>query len=194
MRSTTLGAVMCLTLASGLLGCTSVTTGPTDAPSGGASVVPSQVASPSASVPASPSVESVPPTSALESSPPTKTPKPPKSARPSQPSGPPAPNLVITKFVTDDDQFVVDIHSQVRITIKNEGTVDAGLFELGISFTDGVGGGGITPTPVDGLAAGESFQIPIIINPLAPGNVTYTATADSGDAVSESNEDDNSMD
>jgi subtilase family serine protease len=47
---------------------------------------------------------------------------------------------------------------------------------------------------VDGLPAGESVQLPIIINPLAPGNVTYTATADSGDAVSESNETDNSKD
>jgi hypothetical protein len=169
-----------------LNGCTSVTTVPTSVPS--VQIAPS----PSIAADSLPSTgPSVAPSLSAETAQPTKTPKPPKSAPPSQPTGPAGTNLVVTKFVADDEQFVVGIHSQARVTIKNVGTVDAGSFDLGVSFTDGVGGGGITPTAVDGLAAGESIQVSIIIAPLVPGNFTYTATADARNVVAETDETDN---
>ena len=133
-------------------------------------------------------VPSVVPSLAIATSRHSPSPKPPKAT---SPTGPALANLVVSKFVSDDDEFTVGVPSQVRITIKNEGLADAAPFDLGISFTDGVGGGGMTPTAVDGLAAGESVQLPIVISPLAAGNLTYTATADARNVVPESNEDDN---
>lgn len=185
---------LCLVLILGLLGCTSITSSPTSSPSVPSLDEPSLVPSAAASVQPSIGLESLSPTPPVETSGPPKTPKPPKSARPSQSASAPGPNLVVTKFVTDDDRFVVDIHSEVRVTVKNAGNEDAGPFKVGISFTDGVGGGGTAPTQVDGLPAGDSIQVSIIISPLAAGNLIYTATADSAGEVAESNENDNSKD
>jgi hypothetical protein len=186
MTATWLRAAAGLVVALSMLGCTTVTTGPTAAPSA------QLTAGPSLSATVLPSlVTSAEPSLVSETTEPSKPTKPPKSPKPTQPTGPAVPNLIVTKFTTDEDRFVVDIHAQVRVTVKNDGTADAGPFDLGISFTDGVGGGGITPTSVDGLAAGDSIQLTIVISPLAAGNLTYTATADAGDSVAESNEDDN---
>jgi len=101
--------------------------------------------------------------------------------------------LAVTKFVTDLDQFVLGQSAPARITIKNDGTADSSSFDLGITYTDGLGGGQLKSTFVDGIAAGESVQISVNIAPLVAGDLTFTATADSGEVVAESNENDNAL-
>jgi hypothetical protein len=123
--------------------------------------------------------------------PPSKTPKPPKTAPPS--TGPSLPNLVVTKFVAATDPIVAGAKTNGRVTIKNEGTADAGPFDLswGFSADEGGGGGGNLPKPVDGLAAGDSVQLTVDLSLDFGGGYTFTATADSGNVITESNEDDN---
>ena len=122
---------------------------------------------------------------------PAKTPKPPKTAPPS--TGPSLPNLVITKFVAANDPIQAGVKTSGRVTIKNEGTADAGPFDLSWGFSgDAGGGGGNRPQPVDGLAAGDSVQLTVDLSVDFAGGDTFTATADSGNVITESNEDDNS--
>ena len=134
------------------------------------------------------SVPTAPPSAVPSTS--TKTPKPPKSAAPSSPS---APNLVITKFVTDADQIAIGVPADATVTIKNLGTADADTFDLGISYArnDGLGVGAYSPDAVDGLAAGDAVQVTVKLSLSDPGDYTFTAQADSNDAIDESNEDDN---
>ena len=134
---------------------------------------------------------SVPPSEPAITLPPSKTPKPPKTAAPS--TGPSLPNLVVTKFVAATDPIVAGAKTDGRVTIKNEGTADAGPFDLGWGFSadEGGGGGGNRPLPVDGLAAGDSVQLTVDLSLDFGGGYTFTATADSGNAITESNEDDN---
>lgn len=103
-------------------------------------------------------------------------------------------NLVITKFVAATDPIVAGAKTDGRVTIKNEGTADAGPFDLsyGFSADDGSSFGGHVPQPVDGLAAGESVQLTVDLSLDDAGSYTFTATADSDQVISESNEDDNS--
>ena len=124
--------------------------------------------------------------------PPSKTPKPPKTAPPS--TGPSLPNLVITKFVAATDPIQAGVKTDGRVTIKNEGTADAGPFDLGYGFSadDGSSFGGNSPLPVDGLAAGDSIQLTVNLSLDVGGGYTFTARADSNKAITESNEDDNS--
>jgi subtilase family serine protease len=123
--------------------------------------------------------------------PPSKTPKPPKTTPPS--TGPSLPNLVITKFVAATDPIVAGAKTSGRVTIKNEGTADAGPFDLGWGFSadNGLGGGGNVPQPVDGLAAGDSVQLTVDLSLDFGGSFTFTATADVDKQITESNEDDN---
>ena len=139
-------------------------------------------------------VPSVPASDPVATAKPPKTPKPPKSATPSQPTGPAMANLIITKFITDAEQIVAGAHTNARVTVKNDGTADAAPFDIGVGYgrDDGLGVGGYSPVPVDGLAAGESVQVTVSISLDDAGAVTFTATADSGDVITESNEDDNS--
>lgn len=186
----TVRAAALLVLAIGLVGCTVV-----GEPSAAPSVLPSAVPSVDGTVVATgaPSV-SVAPSFAGDTPRPAKTPKPPKST-PSQPSGPALPNLAVSKFITDADHLIVGQNASARVTVANDGSADAGKFNLSISFTGGGdgggGGGGSLPTVVDGLAAGDSVQVTVKIASFEPGDLTYTATADSGNAIAESNEDDN---
>jgi len=124
-----------------------------------------------------------------------KTPKPPKSATPAVATGPALPNLTVSKFTTQVDRVVVGQPAQGHVTIKNEGSADALQFDLGITISDAEsgGGGGFQPITVDGLAAGESVQVSVNISPPAAGHFTYTATADSRNAIVESSEDDNTL-
>lgn len=129
---------------------------------------------------------------------PTETPAPAKTAKPSKPpksvapSGPAAPNLVVSKFVLGADRLLVGVATDLRITIKNTGTADAGSFDLALGFSnDSGGGGGFSPMPVDGLAAGDSVQLTRSINIDVAGNDTFTAEADADNVIAESNEDDN---
>ena len=163
-------AVMVLTIA----GCTSVSS-------------PSEV--PSTSALSTQSADVTAPPSTL---PPSKTPKPPTTAPPS--TGPSLPNLVIAKFVAANDPIQAGVKTNGRVTIKNEGTADAGPFDLGWGFSadEGGGGGGNRPQPVDGLAAGDSVQLTVDLSLDLGGGYTFTATADSGNVIAESNEDDNS--
>jgi hypothetical protein len=121
---------------------------------------------------------------------PSKSPKPPK-VTPSP--GAAGPNLVVTKFVADADPFVSGVDAHGHVTIKNAGSVDAGSFSVGVSYQrdDGLGEGSYSAVPVDGLAAGDSVQVPVTLTLQDTGAITFTATADSGDAVVESNENDN---
>ncbi|HEY5489187.1 MAG TPA: CARDB domain-containing protein, partial [Candidatus Limnocylindrales bacterium] len=134
---------------------------------------------------------SVVPSEPTVTPPPSKTPKPPKTAPPS--TGPSLPNLVITKFVAANDPILVGAKTNGRVTIKNDGTADAGPFALGWGFSadEGGGGGGNVPQPVDGLAAGDSVQLTVDLSLDFAGGFTFTATADSGNVITESNEDDN---
>jgi len=134
---------------------------------------------------------SVLPSGPTITTPPSKTPKPPKTPPPS--TGPSLPNLVITKFVAATDPIVAGAKTSGRVTIKNEGTADAGPFDLGWGFSadNGLGGGGNVPQPVDGLAAGDSVQLTVDLSLDSGGSFTFTATADSGKVIAESNEDDN---
>ena len=173
-----------------IAGCTSVSEPPAT-PS--ASPLPSQ---PAASIAVLPSfvasaAPSVAPSEAPDTIPPTKTPKPPKTAPPS--TGPSLPNLVITKFVAATDPIVAGAKTDGRVTIKNEGTADAGPFSLswGYSADNGSGFGGNVPQPVDGLAAGDSVQLTIDLSLDTGGSYTFTATADADKQITESNEDDN---
>jgi len=104
------------------------------------------------------------------------------------------PNLVITKFVAATDPIQAGVKTDGRVTIKNEGTADAGPFDLGYGFKadDGSSFGGNSPLPVDGLAAGDSIQLTVNLSLDVDGGYTFTATADSNKAITESNEDDNS--
>ena len=168
-----------------LVGCTTV--------SSPASPLPSASAEPSA-VPSSALTSATPlvlPSAPAITDAPAKTPKPPKTAPPS--TGPSLPNLVITKFVAATDPIVVGAKTSGRVTIKNEGTADAGPFDLswGFSADEGGGGGGNVPQPVDGLAAGDSVQLTVDLSLDFGGGFTFTATADSGKVITESNEDDN---
>ena len=156
-----------------LAGCASVSSVPSASP------LPTQSVEPS--VPASEPTATVPPSG---------TPTPPPTAPP--PTGPSLANLVITKFVAANDPIVVGVKTNGRVTIKNEGTADAGPFELSWGFAgDSGGGGGNLPQPVDGLAAGDSVQLTVDLSLDFDGGYTFTATADSGKVIAESNEDDN---
>ena len=156
-----------------------------------ASPVPSTSPLPSPTF-ASSAAPTLAPSEPPASVPPATTPKPPKTAKPS--TGPSLPNLVITKFVAANDPIQAGVKTSGRVTIKNEGTADAGPFQLswGFSADAGGGGGGNVPQPVDGLAAGESVQLTVNLSIDFGGGYTYTATADSGKVITESNEDDNS--
>ena len=140
-----------------------------------------------------PSASALPPSTAPSPEPPSQAPKTPRPVKSVAPSGPSLPNLVITKFTSSVDRIIVGAKTDGRVTIKNAGTADAGAFDLGISWAEnsGLGGGADIPTTVDGLAAGDSVQVTVDISQAAPGDYTYTAEADSGQQVTESNEDDN---
>ncbi len=107
-----------------------------------------------------------PPTRAPKTPKPPKPTNPPKSVAPTEPPGPSLPNLIVTKFVTDAERVVVGQHTDARVTIKNEGTEDAGTFDVGISYSrdDGLGLGSYSGMPIDGLAAGESVQVTVNIS------------------------------
>ena len=173
-----------------IAGCTSVSE-PSTVPS--TSPLPSASAELSAAPAtfASSTAPSLAPSEPATSLPPAKTPKPPKTPPPS--TGPSLPNLVITKFVAANDPILAGVKTSGRVTIKNEGTADAGPFDLSWGFSgDAGGGGGNRPQPVDGLAAGDSVQLTVDLSVDFAGGDTFTATADSGNVITESNEDDNS--
>ena len=164
-----------------LAGCTSITptaSEPSGAPSAAATVD-----------------LAVPPTSGPLATPtPPRAPKPSKQPKTAAPStGPSKANLVITEFVAITDPVAAGGKAQARVTIKNEGTADAGSFDLahGFSADDGSSVGGTVPQPVDGLAAGDSVQLTVDISLDTAGAYTFTATADVNKAVDESNEGDN---
>jgi len=83
-----------------------------------------------------------------------------------------------------------------RVTVKNIGNADAGAFAIGVNWVrdDGLGLGSYSGVPVDGLAAGDSVQVTVNISLQDAGAVTFTATADTGQVVAESNEADNGKD
>jgi hypothetical protein len=174
-------------------GCTNVGVAASASPGGSVAASVAVVSTANSAAPSSTAAVSEQPTvAATASATPIKTTKPAKSPRASQPNGPAMANLTVTKFVTDLDRLVLAQPAPARVTVKNDGAGDAATFELGITYTDGAGGGYIPPATVDGLAAGESVQLTIDIAPLTAGSLTFTATADAGSAVPESNEDDNS--
>jgi hypothetical protein len=182
------------------IGCTSV--GPVVTPVVPASLSPSQApsAQPTASTPdviasvtglPSPAISIAPASIAPTDSPtttvqPTRTPKPTTAA---------APNLVVTKFEIDADYVLAEKPVDALFTVRNIGTADAGAFQTEVAEThtdDGVKGTSDSFAVQGGLAAGDSVKITISISLPKDGNWKLAATADSEDAVAESDESDNS--
>ena len=171
--------------------CTTIAPAASPVASAGASAVPSLAtpATPATSTIPTNVIPSLEPTAVpTDTTTPTKKPKPSATA-----AGPALPNLVITKFTASADPIPTGAHTDGRVTIKNTGTADAATFDLGISDArvDGLGGGAFSPVTVDGLAAGDSVQVTVNLSLSDPGDYTLTAEVDVNDAITESNEDDN---
>lgn len=193
-----IGAVV---LGLGLIGCTSISATPqpsvaTATPSALPSVAPSPV-EPTASsfVPPSVDLPTAPPTLELPTTQPTvtatDTPAPTKTPKPANA------NLVVTGFELDDNYILVETSTPFIVTVKNVGTADAGPFSVAVletNLVDGVTANADPKTVESGVRAGKSVRLSMDISVPKPGYWKLTATADSDDAIDESNEDDNTRD
>lgn len=125
---------------------------------------------------------SVPPTTAPA---PTKTPK----------AG--AANLVVTKFELDANYILVETQTDFIATVRNTGTAAAGPFKAAVATANEVDGTKGQSDPVNvqaGLAAGKTVKVTIPLALPKAGYWKLTATADSANAVAESDETDNGRD
>ena len=117
-----------------------------------------------------------------------------KPTRSPKPSAAAAPNLVIGKFEIDADYVLAETPADAIFTVRNSGTGDAGPFKTAIAETNTDSGVKSTSNPfaVDaGLGAGKSVKVTISISIPKGGDWTLAATADTEDAVAESDETDN---
>jgi subtilase family serine protease len=101
---------------------------------------------------------------------------------------PPGVNLVVEEFVVAPDPVVQGRVATASITLRNEGNVPAGAFR--VDWTPFVFGAPLS-RQVNGLAPGASTTVTFDFTFPFAGTVDGTATVDSGSAVTETNEFDN---
>ena len=94
-------------------------------------------------------------------------------------------DLTVSSLTVTPAKPVATKGATVSITVKNQGVNPAGAFN--VSWTPGNGAAALT-APVAGLAAGTSATLQIPYTYPASGTFVSTATADSGNTVSETNE------
>jgi hypothetical protein len=123
---------------------------------------------------------------------PTENPAPPPP-RTQAPEPAKKPNLVISKFSVDEDPVLVGTSATLTATVKNTGSGDAGPFYAEIDLTaDGQPDTVFQSKSVEGgLAAGETADVTVSINPTEAAEMRFVARADVGDQISEANESDN---
>ena len=102
----------------------------------------------------------------------------------------PQPDLIVTEINLTSGVLVADEINEICATVKNNGTADAG--EFNVSFDVGVFS---EEVHVDGLAVGEDKTVCVNDTTLrtAGENLTITVTADSDAEVEESNETNNAL-
>lgn len=125
----------------------------------------------------------------------TRTPKPPKPQASRGPAESSEPNLVVSKFVLDDDRIVVGQSTDAKVTVRNTGSGDAGESTVSITYVDDTGAFGTVPqVDLDAIPANGSAQLRVPLTVDHAAAYTFTAEADWFDDVTELAEDDNTAD
>jgi subtilase family serine protease len=171
------------------------------ATAGCASIGPSASETPASSAP--PSVEAP---SAVASTPAAATIKPTKKPRktnavataeatasPTESASVAGPNIAVTGFVSITDRILVGAQSSGRVSLLNDGPLEVGQFYVGVTWVgaDGLSQGFSSPVSVGGMVPGQSLDITVDLSLSDPGDVIFTASADTDNVLQESNEEDN---
>lgn len=105
-----------------------------------------------------------------------------------EPAGEEKPDLNITAITTPANIFATQSNS-INATIKNNGTGDAGAFNVSLSADGTV----VDRTGVAGLSAGASTEVSLEWTPAASGTYELCVVADCEGAVDESDETNNNL-
>ena len=105
-------------------------------------------------------------------------------------TGPSHPDLVITQVTTNADELFAHESNTINATVSNDGTADAGVFTVRINAS-----GAVYNVSIPGLDHGEQQQVQVTDTTLRTmgDSVTITATADPGNAITESDETNNAL-
>lgn len=183
--------VVAVSFAFTVAGCASLAPGESASPAPVTSVAPSlssQSAAPTTGAATTKPTKKPRKTDAVVSEAPSATPEPTQTATAS------GPNIAITGFVSTTDQVLAGAPSTGRVSLLNNGPLEVGQFFVGITWVgaDGLSQGFTSPVSVEGMTPGQSFDVTVDLSLSDPGDVIFTAKADTDDVLKESNEEDNS--